>query len=225
MKVYKSLDIKGATLDRYQLESYLKKIASEHVVKNSSDKNTYPIPNMRENFNIITETYRLLNKHIKLGIPIHAAGEWLLDNYYIIEENYKTIEKEMTLKKYKKLIGLSTGRYKGFARIYVLASEIVAYTDGNIDSETIELAISTYQEKKLLSMEEIWNIGVFLKIAINAFFCASPIYGSAEDFTFLLDATVSREVTPAAKQQVGETRKKRLAQRLAFFRFDNPFGV
>ncbi len=166
MKVYKSLDIKGATLDRYQLESYLKKIASEHVVKNSSDKNTYPIPNMKENFNIITETYRLLNKHIKLGIPIHAAGEWLLDNYYIIEENYKTIEKEMTLKKYKKLIGLSTGRYKGFARIYVLASEIVAYTDGKIDSETIELAISTYQEKKLLSMEEIWNIGVFLKIAI-----------------------------------------------------------
>ena len=56
-------------------------------------------------------------------------------------------------------------------------------------------------------------------------FCASPIYGSAEDFTFLLDATVSREVTPAAKQQVGETRKKLLAQRPAFFRFDNSFGV
>ena len=56
-------------------------------------------------------------------------------------------------------------------------------------------------------------------------FCASPIYGSAEDFTSLLDATVSREVTPAAKQQVGETRKKRLAQRLAFFRFDPSFGV
>ena len=56
-------------------------------------------------------------------------------------------------------------------------------------------------------------------------FCASPIYGSAEDFTFLLDATVSREVTPAAKQQVGETRKKLLAQRPAFFRFDLFFGV
>ena len=56
-------------------------------------------------------------------------------------------------------------------------------------------------------------------------FCASPIYGSADDFTSLLDVTVSREVTPAAKQQVGETRKKRLAQRLAFFRFDFFFGI
>ena len=48
-----------------------------------------------------------------------------------------------------------------------------------------------------------------LAASLNAFFCASPIYGSAEDFTFLLDVTVSREVTPAAKQQIGETRKKR----------------
>ena len=56
-------------------------------------------------------------------------------------------------------------------------------------------------------------------------FCASPIYGSAEDFTFLLNFTPCKGVTPAAKQQIGETRKKRLAKRLAFFRFDNSFGV
>ena len=64
-----------------------------------------------------------------------------------------------------------------------------------------------------------------LAASLNAFFCASPIYGSAEDFTYLLDVTVSRDVTPAAKQQIGETRKKRLAKRLAFFRFDFLFGL
>ena len=64
-----------------------------------------------------------------------------------------------------------------------------------------------------------------LAASLNAFFCASPIYGSAEDFTYLLDFTPCEGVTPAAKQQIGETRKKRLAQRLAFFRFDNSFGV
>ena len=64
-----------------------------------------------------------------------------------------------------------------------------------------------------------------LAASLNAFFCASPIYGSAEDFTFLLDVTVSREVTPAAKQRIGETRKKRLAKRLAFLGFDLIFGI
>ena len=39
-------------------------------------------------------------------------------------------------------------------------------------------------------------------------FCASPIYGSADDFTSPLNFTPCKGVTPAAKQQVGETRKK-----------------
>ena len=47
-----------------------------------------------------------------------------------------------------------------------------------------------------------------LAASLNAFFCASPIYGFAEDFTFLLNFTPCEDVTPAAKQQVGETRKK-----------------
>ena len=64
-----------------------------------------------------------------------------------------------------------------------------------------------------------------LAASLNAFFCASPIYGSAEDFTFLLNFTPCEGVTPAAKQQIGETRKKRLAQRLAFFRFDISSGI
>ena len=48
-----------------------------------------------------------------------------------------------------------------------------------------------------------------LAASLNAFFCASLIYGSAEDFTFLLNFTPCEGVTPAAKQQIGETRKKR----------------
>ena len=46
-----------------------------------------------------------------------------------------------------------------------------------------------------------------LAASLNAFFCASPIYGSAEDFTFLLNFTPCEGLTPAAKQQIGETRK------------------
>ena len=64
-----------------------------------------------------------------------------------------------------------------------------------------------------------------LAASLNAFFCASPIYGFAEDFRLSQNFTVSREVTPAAKQQIGEVRKMRLAKRLAFFHFDFPFGV
>ena len=56
--------------------------------------------------------------------------------------------------------------YKGFSRIYVVASEIVAYTDNKINDEILSMAISAYQRRKTLAMEEIWNLWIFLEIAI-----------------------------------------------------------
>ncbi len=166
MKNYRNLNIKGTVLDKVQLENYLEKMASDHILKNNSDKDTYPIPKMKENFEIIEEVYHLLNEHIKLGIPIHPAGEWLLDNFYILEETVQMVQKEMTLKKYTSFLGISNGTYKGFARIYVLASEIVAYTDNRIEPKVIGELLQAYQRKKTLNMDEIWSIGIFLQIAL-----------------------------------------------------------
>ena len=166
MKEKRKLNIKGAILDKNQLESYLEKIASDHILTEKSDKDTYPIPRLKENFWIIKEIYRLLNDQIKQGIPIHPAGEWILDNLYVIEEIVKNISKELTLKKYTEFLGLANGRYKGFARVYVLATEMVAYTDGKINSENLENMLQAYQTKKTLSMNEIWSIGIFIQIAL-----------------------------------------------------------
>ena len=166
MKTNKVLKINGIALDKKQLCNHLEKIASGHNLVNKSDKQTYPIPHLKESFNVIKEVYNLLNEHLKLGIGIHPAGEWLLDNLYIIEETVKQIEKELTLKKYINFVGIANGEYKGFARIYVLASNIVAFTDNKIERKDLEDYLKSYQKNKNLSMEEIWNIGLFLEISI-----------------------------------------------------------
>ncbi|MGN1271333.1 MAG: hypothetical protein ACI4UX_05140 [Clostridia bacterium] len=163
---YKYLNIKGAVLDNYQLEQYMEMIATSHDVELTSNIATYPIPRLKDNYRFIEKTYDLLNKHIKMGINLYPAGEWLLDNFYIIEETFKTVCREMTITKYKKMPGITTGMYKGFSRIYVVASEIVAYTDNKVNDEILSMAISAYQRRKNLTMEEIWNLWIFLEIAI-----------------------------------------------------------
>ena len=166
LKKYKYLNIKGTILDNDKLQNYMEKVAINHDIKEFSKKYTYPIPRLKDNFKFIEKTYNILNEHVKQKIDTHPAGEWLLDNFYLIEETYKTICMEMNLKKYRKFISVSDGMYKDFARIYVLASEIVAYTDSKINDDILKFAISSYQRRKLLSMEEIWNLWIFLEIAI-----------------------------------------------------------
>lgn len=180
MKENRKLKITGTMLEKSQLEKHLEKIASSHNIIPKSQKDTYPIPQMLDNFKTIEEVYNLLNEHLKIGINIHPAGEWLLDNFYIIEETVKQIQKEMPLSKYINFVGIANGEYKGFARIYVLASEIVAYTDNKIIEENLEHYLESYQSKKTLSMEEIWNISIFIQIAIieNITEICAKIYSS-----------------------------------------------
>jgi len=180
LKNFQKLDIEGAILDEEQLKKHLEKMAMQHTLKSKANKNTYPVPQLVENYIKIKNVYKLLNEHIKLGINIHPAGEWILDNFYIIEEAVRQIEKEMTLKKYANFVGIQNGKYAGFARIYVLATEIVAYTDNKINGENLEKYLQAYQTKKTLNMEEIWNIGIFLQIAIinNIAEISEKIYSS-----------------------------------------------
>ena len=200
---YKILNIKGALLDTQQLEDYLRKIASGHVLQDKSNKYTYPIPRLKENFEFITEVYNLLNEHIKLKLPIHPAGEWILDNFYIIDETVKTVTKELTLKKYTNFLGIANGPYAGFARIYVLASEIVAYTDGKINGKNLEVLLKAYEDKKTLSMDEIWNINTFLRVALieNIREACEKIY-SAQLQKYKVENIIERLVENKSKDEL-----------------------
>lgn len=166
MKKCKILDVGGALLDSEQLEIYLQKLAADQILKSKSDKRTYPIPRLKENLKFILDIYNILTEDLKNKIPIHPAGEWILDNFYIIEKNAKIIIRDLSVKKYVNFVGIANGQYKGFARVYVLAKEIVSYTDGKINGDNLEKFLLSYQNKKNLSMEELWSVSTFLQIAL-----------------------------------------------------------
>ena len=196
------LNIEGALLNQDELYKHLQKVASTHSVKPKSDKATFPVPRLIENYLFIKDVYNLLNEQIKSGITIHPAGEWLLDNFYAIEEVTKSIEKEMTVSKYINFVGLANSKYQGFARCYVLASEIVNYTDNKITRTVLEESLKAYQTKKNLSMDEIWNIGMFLQIAIieNIRQIAETIFVSQME-KFKVESIVERLVDLKPKQE------------------------
>ena len=100
------LQIDGAIIDKHQLEKHLENIAITHNLKEKSDNDTYPVVRLTENYEIIKAVYNLLNKNLKQDISIHPAGEWLLDNFYIIEQSVKQIKRDLTKKKYRNFVRL-----------------------------------------------------------------------------------------------------------------------
>ena len=55
---------------------------------------------LKEDYNTILNTYKLLDKTYDMKISIHPAGQWILDNMYIIEQQYHDIlEKKHVINK------------------------------------------------------------------------------------------------------------------------------
>ena len=70
MKTIKILKIDGTLLDKEQLNRHLEKIASSHNIINKSQKDTYPVPELIKDYEIIKEVYKMLNQHVSMKINI-----------------------------------------------------------------------------------------------------------------------------------------------------------
>ena len=143
------------------MENYAKKIAIEHKITGKTNNDTFPIKKLVEDFRTISLCYNVLNDCISLDVTIPPSGEWLLDNYYLIEEQVNSVKNELKEREYLKLPAIN-----GAARNLILAKKFVEYTDGNITMENIQIFLNAYQTKKVIEMREIWTLPIMLKIAL-----------------------------------------------------------
>lgn len=60
------VNLSGAILTTRELEEYLRKLGATHNVVTKSNKSTYPIPRLLDNYIIIKEVYNMLNEHVKM---------------------------------------------------------------------------------------------------------------------------------------------------------------
>ena len=65
MKENKILKINGTMLEKSQLEQHLEKIASSHNTTTKSQKDTYPVPHLIENFKTIETIYNMIQKKME----------------------------------------------------------------------------------------------------------------------------------------------------------------
>ncbi|WP_243096941.1 glucoamylase family protein [Thermohalobacter berrensis] len=162
----KFIQIKDVLLDPEDLIEHAKEVAKIHNVSKDKRPTRSLLKRLDQNFNIITSVYNSLNKLSKNNQNLSHASEWLLDNYYLIEEQVKEVKQKLTKKKYLKLRVLNNGFLKGYPRVYALTLELISHTDGRLDEEQLIKFIKAYQSQHILSIAEIWSLSLMIRIAL-----------------------------------------------------------
>jgi cellobiose phosphorylase len=141
------------------ISDYHKNLAlgsSKRKIKKSLDRS----------FNTILKGYEYIDGEIKHKRDVIPVAEWLMDNIYLIEKEYKDIKNNMSENYYKKLPVVENGEYKGYPRIYHICFEIVSKAENKIDEKIIIEFIEEYQKHDILNNNELWVLPKMLRIAL-----------------------------------------------------------
>ncbi len=148
-----------------QFGLHAKFLAENHSVNLKKTREKLLI-RLKNNEEILLRANKMLNDAVKTKNSISPAGEWVLDNYYLIEEQIRLAQKYLPKVYSRELPNLLKGPMAGYPRVYDIAMEIVSHGDGRIDVKGLTAFITSYQTIKKLKLGELWAIPIMLRLAL-----------------------------------------------------------
>ena len=149
-----------------RLEQHAESLAQAQVVSPRTRRRR-PLPKrLRENAKILVDSFREIAHSAQAHRPITPAGEWLLDNFHVVEEQIREIRNDLPADYYGQLPKLEEGPLAGYPRVYGIAWALVAHTDSAFDLEKLTRFIDAYQKMAPLTIGELWAIAVTLRLTL-----------------------------------------------------------
>jgi cyclic beta-1,2-glucan synthetase len=99
-------------------------------------------------------------------LSLSHAAEWMLDNYYIVQQAIREIKENMPPGFYHELPIVRQGAFSGYPRIYAVASEFLSFEQYQLDIERLESFIEHFQSRSDLTMGELWALSSILRLVM-----------------------------------------------------------
>jgi len=118
------------------------------------------------NERVLRATYALLSAAATREQNTTPASEWLLDNFYLIEEQIWSTRRLLPRSYLGRLPTLVSGPARDCPRTYGIALEMIAHTDGRVDLPVLDAFIDSYQAVAPLTIGELWAMPLMLRLAL-----------------------------------------------------------
>ncbi|GFP74160.1 GH36-type glycosyl hydrolase domain-containing protein [Clostridium fungisolvens] len=119
---------------------------------------------LKESYSRILENYQYINQQVKENKDIVGAAEWLLDNIYVIEKEYKTIKINMPWGYFENL-PLVSGE-ESCPKIYLLAKDLLKSNDGKVEEHDTINFLKGCDDKEYITLGELWAFPLMLRVAL-----------------------------------------------------------
>ena len=157
--------LRSELFSRDQMEQHGKILAASHKLTPGHAPDQL-LSRLSENEGVLVSARNLLADAVKADLRITPAGEWLLDNFYLIEEQIRTARRHLPKGYSRELPRLLNGPSEGIPRVYDIALETISHGDGRVDPENLSSFVAAYQTVSVLKLGELWAIPIMLRLAL-----------------------------------------------------------
>ena len=155
------LPLRGELFSVEQLQRHARTVAGFHRLAGHHESGRL-LSRLADNERVLVETYDLLAAAASRGRRITPAAEWLLDNFYLVEEQIHSTRRLLPRSYLDQLPVLASD----CPRTYRIAMELVAHTDGRVEASSLDAFVAAYQSVCSLTLGELWSMPLMLRLAL-----------------------------------------------------------
>jgi cyclic beta-1,2-glucan synthetase len=159
------LPLRSELFSTDQMKAHGKALADSHQLSTKGATNPL-LTRLDENENVLISVYLLLTEATNADRRVAPAGEWLLDNFYLIEEQIRLARRHLPKSYSRELPRLMNGPSAGLPRVYDIALETISHGDGRLDMDSFGSFVASYQTVTILKLGELWAIPTMLRLAL-----------------------------------------------------------
>ncbi|MBA2238826.1 MAG: cyclic beta 1-2 glucan synthetase [Lysobacter sp.] len=151
-------------LSAEQMGSHGKFLASAHRIGTGSGPDLL-LDRLSSNQRVLEDACRLLADAAQADRPLTPAGEWLLDNVYLVEEQIEVARRHLP-QGYSRELPRLTSQWHHLPRVYDIALNAISHGDGRVDADSLSRFVAAYQTVTPLRLGELWAIPIMLRLAL-----------------------------------------------------------
>ena len=149
-----------------RLEQHARSLAEAHVTRPEKRRGAPLLSRLEDNARVLRGHYRSLTEAIRRDEAIPPAAEWLIDNFFLVDDQVRVIRDSLPSDYYRELPKIATGHLADAPRVYGLTWAFVAHTDSRFDPDLLERFVRAYQESTPLTMGELWAVPIVLRLVL-----------------------------------------------------------
>ena len=158
--------IRAELLGLERLEAHARQLAASCVLAPPRPAGSPLLKRFFQNERVLYSVHEQLLTRDDPRVTRSIDAEWLVDNFYIIQDSLREVRRDLPPGYDEQLPKLASPPLRAYPRCFALALALVAHTDSELEETRIVRFVRAFQEVVPLTIGELWALPTMLRLVL-----------------------------------------------------------